>query len=248
MAVETSILIVDDDPLTLSFIARVLQEDGYQVYTARDGAQALRVLEVQAVDLIVSDIMMPRMNGYQLHGRLMENPEWVLIPVVFLSARNLDSDIRYAKEMGVDDYLTKPVEPEDLLAAVRGRLLRAQMQRSVRGTPGPASAKSNGDWSIGRLRINKEQYRVWLDGTPIRLSLTEFKLLSCLARRSHQVVPLQELIKSTHGLDASYTEASALLRPLVRSIRRKLGYPAGDMGCIQSVRGIGYQLEPPRYG
>jgi DNA-binding response OmpR family regulator len=199
------------------------------------------------VDLIVTDVMMPRMNGYQFHSRLIEKPEWVMIPVIFLTARDLDSDIRYAKEMGVDDYLTKPVEPEDLLAAVRGRLLRAKMRKQAQPQNQATTGSSNGDLRLGRLRINPKQYRVWLDEEQIRLSLTEFKLLSCLAQRSHQAVPLEELIRSTHGLETNYTEASALLRPLIRSLRRKLGYRAGEMGCISSVRGIGYQLVPPNH-
>ena len=89
---------------------------------------------------------------------------------------------------------------------------------------------------------------IWLDGKPVTLSLKEFKLLACLARHQDRVVPLQELIKNTHGLDTDHVEASALLRPLIRSVRRKLGYPAGDMGCIKSVRGVGYQLDPQRTG
>jgi DNA-binding response OmpR family regulator len=247
MEAASTVLVVDDDPVSLSYVVRVLNDCGLDTLTAHDGTDALCVLESEHVDLIITDVMMPQMNGYQLHSRLLEKPEWVMIPVVFLTVRSMNSDVRYAKEMGVDAYLTKPVDPDDLKATVRGRLLRARMQQEARLRRNTAPVRRNGDWSVGRLRINSQQYRVWLGDEPVKLSLTEFKLLACLARRSPQAVPLEELVKSTHGLETDYQEASALIRPMVRSVRRKLGYPAGDMGCITSVRGVGYQLVAPSH-
>jgi DNA-binding response OmpR family regulator len=251
-----TILVVDDELQLLDLIGRALQRAGYCVLTARDGLDALDILEVQAVDLIIADIVMPRMNGYQLHERLVQHPRWVSIPLLFLSARAQDSDIRYGKELGVDDYLTKPFNIQDLLAAVRGRLRRAQQlagapailtpfpsptRGGVRGEVGEGAAST----ARGCLRIDAGQYRVWLNGRPVKLSTREFRLLECLARRSDQVIPLEELIQVTHGLQARYDEASNLLRPLVRSLRRKLGYQAGELGCIESVRGVGYQFIDP---
>jgi DNA-binding response OmpR family regulator len=247
MEAASTVLVVDDDPVTLGYVVRVLRGSGLDTLTARDGTEALCVLESEHVDLIITDVMMPHMNGYQLHSRLLEKPEWVMIPVVFLTVRSMDSDVRYAKEMGVDAYLTKPVDPDDLRATVRGRLLRARKQQEARRRRNSGPAHRNGDWSVGPLRINPQQYRVWLDEEPVRLSLTEFKLLACLARRSPQAVPLEELVRSTHGLETDYQEASSLIRPMIRSVRRKLGYPAGDMGCIASVRGVGYQLVAPNH-
>jgi DNA-binding response OmpR family regulator len=248
MTENASILIVDDDPVILKYIVKILEFERYQVLTARDGVEALDVLQFQPIDLIVTDIMMPRLNGYQLHECVIQNPKWVSIPVIFLSARCMDSDIRYGKEMGVDDYLTKPIEPEDLLAAVRGRLRRAQQLQTSSDQVVSPSSRHNGASALGGLRIDSDQYRVWLDDEPIKLSLKEFKLLERLAHQPDRVVPLEELVQTTHGLRTDYTEASALLRPLVRSVRRKLGYPAGEMGPIESVRGVGYQLVPGENG
>lgn len=243
---NASILLVDDDPVTLKYLAKTLALGRYQVLTAHDGVEALEVLQSEPVDLIITDIMMPRMNGYQLHECVVQDPQWVAIPIIFLSARSLDSDIRYGKEMGVDDYLTKPIEPEDLLAAVRGRLRRVQLLQTSSTQSAPPSPRRNGASPLGRLRIDSDQYRVWLDDKLIKLSLKEFRLLECLAHQPAKVIPLQELIQSTHGLSTDHVEASSLLRPLVRSVRRKLGYPAGEMGPIESVRGVGYQLIPNR--
>lgn len=245
MNTSASILIVDDELYITEFIKRALGAEGYQVLTAHDGLQALETLESQPVDLILADIAMPRMNGYQLHEQVVGNPDWVNIPFVFLTARAQDSDIRYGKELGVDDYLTKPFDLEDLLAAVRGRLKRAQQLAGSYAQRPPEPKKRSRLVAVGELRIDPGQHRVWLNGEPVKLSAREFRLLECLARRPGEVVPLQELIKATHQLDSNHSEASGLLRPLIRSLRRKLGYPAGDLGCIQSVRGVGYQLIPP---
>jgi DNA-binding response OmpR family regulator len=241
-----SILVVDDQPEILENLALVLEAEGYQALMASDGVEALELLQSQHVDLVLADIAMPRMNGYQLFERMRENPQWVAIPVLFLTARALDSDIRYGKQLGVDDYLIKPIEPEDLLAAVNGRLRRAeQLAKLVHHTDPAVTAKTQAV-TLGRLRIDPAQHRVWLDGAPIKLSAREFTLLQCLALKANHVVSPQELIRATHQLEIDSIEAGTLLRPLIRSLRRKLGYSVSDPGCIENVRGVGYRLVSPK--
>ena len=126
MKTNISILVVDDEPNFLDNIRLALEAEGYRVLSAGNGVEALAVLHSQPVNLILSDIAMPDMNGYQLYERVRERPQWLTIPFVFLTARKLDSDIRYGKELGVDGYLTKPIRAADLLAVVRGKLRRAQ--------------------------------------------------------------------------------------------------------------------------
>jgi CheY-like chemotaxis protein len=121
-----SILVVDDQPTLLENVEFMLAAAGYQVLTACDGIEALDLLQTQAADLILADIAMPRLDGYQLYERVRQNPDWVAIPFMFLTARTLDSDIRHGKELGVDEYLTKPIQPEDLLTAVQDKLRGAQ--------------------------------------------------------------------------------------------------------------------------
>jgi DNA-binding response OmpR family regulator len=188
---------------------------------------------------------MPRMNGYQLYARIIDNPSWAAIPFVFLTARSLDSDIRYGKELGVDDYLTKPFRVEDLIATVRGGLRRARRLAEVLSVAASPSGLPSEEVSVGQLHIDQMGHRVWMEGQPIRLSAREFTLLASLASRRSQVVSLRELVQATHGLVTDDEDAGSLLRPLVRSVRRKLGWKAGERGLIESVRGVGYQLVVP---
>jgi DNA-binding response OmpR family regulator len=159
----------------------------------------------------------------------------------------LDSDIRFGKELGVDDYITKPFEPEDLLVAVRGRLRRTRLRAkaAARQLPHDESKEGPEAFIYRDLCIDLKHHRVSVQDCPVRLSSREFKLLAHLVRRENQVVTLQELVQTTHGLQTDHAEAGTLLRPLIRSLRRKLGYPAGQMGCIENLRGVGYQFVPP---
>jgi DNA-binding response OmpR family regulator len=245
---ETSILLVDDQPEILENLSMAVEAAGYQVLTANDGYEALTILQDQPVSLILADIAMPKMNGYQLYERIRENPQWVMIPFLFLTARALDSDIRYGKELGVDDYLTKPIDVEDLLAAVQGKLRRVEQLVAANwagDSGGSRPSQPESPLTIGRVKINVDQYQVWLDEQPVSLSVREFKLLAYLAQRVEQVVTVQELIQVTHQLVTDHIEAGALLRPLIRSLRRKLSYDVGEMGCIENVRGVGYRLVTP---
>ena len=123
------ILLVEDHPPLRAAIQRILEKEGYLVHGAGDGLEALQAMEQAGPDLILADIMMPRMDGYALYDAVRERPEWVPIPFIFLTARAEREDVLRGKEIGAEDYLTKPLDPRDLVAAVRGRLRRARAIR-----------------------------------------------------------------------------------------------------------------------
>ena len=126
---EARILVVDDDSGIRSGIRDLLSLQDFIVVIASNGLEALDLLADQTPDLILADIIMPKMDGYQLYQRVRQNPEWLQIPFIFLSVKGDEEDIRFGKELGVDDYLMKPINPEDLISAVVDCLQRyRQMQ------------------------------------------------------------------------------------------------------------------------
>jgi DNA-binding response OmpR family regulator len=245
MNTTASILVIDDEPDLLASITLALEAEAYQALTAGNGLEALEILQKQPVNLILADIAMPDMNGYQLYERVRARPEWVTIPFVFLTARAMDSDIRYGKELGVDDYLTKPIRAADLLAVVRGKLRRAQQLAGVNGQRQTTTATEERFLTMARLRLDATQHRVWVDDQELKLSAKEFVLLEYLAQQAGGVVSPPELVQVTHSLTTDPVEAGALLRPLILSLRRKLGLPDGEIGSIENVRGVGYRLVVP---
>jgi two-component system sensor histidine kinase/response regulator len=122
---RANILVVEDNEVMLDGIRDILEMADYQVITALDGNEALVLMERTPADLIVSDIMMPRMNGYELFSAVRANPHWITIPFIFLTAKDQSIDIRLGKQLGADDYLTKPFEPDDLLVVVEAKLERS---------------------------------------------------------------------------------------------------------------------------
>lgn len=126
MTFQSCILLVDDHPDLLYNLSLPLEIAGYQTLTAHNGLEALDILQTQKIDLILSDIVMPDMDGYELYHQVRENSAWINIPFLFLTGCLLDSEIRYGKELGVDDYLIKPIKTNHLLSVVRGKLKRQQ--------------------------------------------------------------------------------------------------------------------------
>ncbi len=241
MNAPARILVVDDQVEHLNAVEMLLTGFGYQVVLCASGAEALARLESEPVDLILADVAMPQLNGYQLLEAVRRQPRWAHIPFVFLTARALDSDVRYGKALGADDYLTKPVQPEDLLAVVKGKLRRHDQLLEAAAMAAPAVAPE--EIRVGRIRVDTGHHRAWLDDESLILSVKEFALLAELARRAGEVLPATALVLVTHGLrtdDAD--EARELIRPLIRSLRHKLGDATDEPGAIETVRGLGYRM------
>ncbi|MFQ3663538.1 MAG: response regulator transcription factor [Chloroflexaceae bacterium] len=241
MSAPARILVVDDQVDHLNAVEMLLTGCGYQVALCTSGAQALACLESEPVDLILADVAMPQLNGYQLLEAVRRQPRWAHIPFVFLTARALDSDVRYGKALGADDYLTKPVQPEDLLAVIEGKLRRHD--QLVQATAMAATAGAAGEIRVGPIRIDTGHHRAWLEAEPLVLSVKEFALLAELAGRAGEVLPATALVLVTHGLRTDDAEeARELIRPLIRSLRHKLGAVADGPGAIETVRGLGYRM------
>lgn len=242
------ILVVDDDVEMLALLERVLSDNGYRPFMARDGTEALELLETRQIDLILSDVAMPGLNGYQLCQRVKSSPQpgWALIPFIFISARTLASDIRYGKSLGADDYLTKPFAIEDLLAVIKGKLHVAQRLQIALNPPPSEKPAAVITVTIRdrQLRLDSARQQAWLDGEKLPLTMKEMRLLAYLARRPDRVVSDVELVKATHGLDRVSKQQARRksVRSIVSYLRRKLADHLDGAACIQTVRGRGYML------
>ncbi len=245
------VLIVDDDAESLKFLEYALSRNGYEPIAARDGEEAIEALSKNRVDIVVSDIAMPRLNGYQLYQRIrekgLEDVHYAFIPVIFLTARGMDSDIRYAKSLGVNDCLIKPIPVKDLLAAVQGGVESSQV--ILRALEHQAAHNKCIRFNINgyEIRIDFTQNRVWCDNEELALTNREVLVLRRLAQTPGKVVTIIELVNVTHGLETDNIEAGVIVRPLIRDIRNKLksavGIKDGSL-FLQNVRGRGYMLTP----
>jgi len=246
---KTNILVVDDEASMRSLLRLILTQNGYEAVVVKDGLEALVVLEERQIDLIISDLAMPGMNGYQLflevRQRGRQDVYFALLPFVFLTARGMDSDIRYGKSLGVDDYLVKPIPECDLLAVIEGKLrARKTAMESLLADQPAADVPVEELISTVKGRrfvVNYAQHRLWIDDDEVVTSARAVFLIEDLARRPNRVISVSELVKTTHELETDEVEGGNLLRPLVRRIRSELK-KYGLEDCIQNVRGRGYML------
>ncbi len=226
MIKKTTILVVDDEPPIVRLVQMKLEADGMHVRTAHTGQDALTVLDDEPVDLIVLDITMPGMDGFEMlrHVRATSN-----VPVILLTARTLDADKVRGLMSGADDYITKPFNPDELAARIAAVLRRTSGQRL-----GAVDELRYGD-----VRIDLEQRRVMRGDAEIHFSRTEWGLLTELASNPGKVLLHRELLTRIWG--SEFRDESQYLRTWVSRLRGKLG----DEVQITTFPGLGYRLEPP---
>ena len=224
------ILVVDDDPQVGRLVTLILEEDGFEVLHASSGEEALKVVAEHDPELVVLDIVLPGLDGYEVLRRVRANAN---VPVMFLSARDAEDERVRGLESGADDYLTKPFNSDELAARVRAILRRAR-----RGAP------SAGIVRFGTIELDLERRLMRDRGAVVVLSRTEWMLLEHLVRNAGKVVLSTELLEQLWG--PAYRNDFSYLRVWISRLRRKLGAPRGRKGPISTVTGVGYRmtLEP----
>ncbi len=221
------VLVVDDEPDILGLVAFHLVKAGYRVATAGSGDEALRAARDERPTLIVLDLMLPGMSGFDVLERLRADESTREIAVLMLTARKEEPDRIRGLSLGADDYLTKPFSPQELVLRV-GAILR---RLSAGGTV------SSDVVAVGPIRIDRGAHRVTLDGHAVELTPTEFKLLLTLAERRGRVQGRSHLLETVW--EAAPDIQTRTVDMHVQRLRSKLG-PAGDL--IETVRGFGYRL------
>jgi two-component system KDP operon response regulator KdpE len=223
-------MVVDDEPPIVRLVRAKLQADGYAVVTAARGEEALKLLEDERPDLIVLDLMMPGMDGFETLRHIREQGQ---TPVIMLTARSGDADKLRGLQGGADDYVTKPFNPDELSARI-GAVLR----RSA----GAAPAGGRSVLRYDELEIDLERRRVTRGGEEIRLSRTEWELLAQLAGNAGRVMLHAELLSRIWGPE--FRDEAHYLRTWVSRLRAKLE-PDGAAELITTFPGLGYRMEAP---
>ncbi|WP_153025372.1 response regulator transcription factor [Glycomyces albidus] len=224
---DPRVLVVDDDPALAEVVARYLRRDGFDVDYAADGATGLHKALSTLPDLVVLDLMMPGMDGFEVCRRLRET---TAIPVVMLTARGEENDRIAGLDLGADDYVTKPFSPRELAARVRAVLRRASAE------PAPPAVLSGGGVEIDTLA-----HRVRRRGEPLTLTAKEYDLLVCFLTNPGRAFRREELLETVWGW--SIGDASTVTVH-VRRLREKVEDDPSAPRHLTTVRGVGYRWEP----
>lgn len=225
-----SIMVVEDERDLAEMLQFQLEKAGYGVLSVADGRSALAKIEKSPPDLVLLDLMIPEISGTEVATRLRSNPKTASIPIIMLTAKSDEVDVLVGLTVGADDYITKPFSMKVLLARIE-----AVLRRSAAAAGGAGSS----DLRLGPIAISQETHEVTVDGEPVRLTLTEFRILAALAAAQGRVLSRHVLMSKAMGPGVTVTERTIDVH--VTAIRRKLG----DHGnLIRTVRGVGYRATP----
>ncbi|MCT2537145.1 VanR-FM family response regulator transcription factor [Aquibacillus koreensis] len=225
---DISILIADDEEEIADLIAIHLEKEGYNVIKVSDGQEAVRVVETQVFDLLILDIMMPKMDGYEVTRLIREQHN---MPIIFLSAKTSDFDKVQGLVIGADDYMTKPFTPIELVARVN-----AQLRRFTTLNQTKTQNKSN--LEFGGLVISPDQHAVTLYGENIVLTPKEFDILYLLASHPKKVYSVENIFQQVWG--DTYFEGRNTVMVHIRKLRKKLKEDKQKNKLIKTVWGVGY--------
>ena len=223
------ILAVDDDLVVLKFLRANLQAEGYDVLTALDGAEALQVIEKESPDLIILDIMMPEMDGFEVCYRLRE---WSQVPIIMLSARDDEEDKVKSLDLGADDYLTKPFGVKEFLARIRSVLRRVEATEAI----SPQVTFISGD-----LKVSFAERKVTIADREVKLTPTEYCLLKEFVLNAEKVLTHAYLLNKAWG--SEYREEHEYLHVFANRLRRKLEPDPSNPRYIITVPGVGYRFK-----
>ncbi len=223
---KNRILLVDDDPTLLDLLSQYLVDAGYLVFVAPNGAAGLKLAYSERPDLVLLDVMLPGMDGWEICARLREMTD---VPIVMLTAKSGEADKLRGFRLGVDDYVTKPFSFAELVARVQAVLTRTN-----------ASDQGSGYAVYGDIKLDMKKYQAAVDGEVVELTPTEFRLLEALVRRRGKVATEAELVQEVWG---DYRrEDTTVVRRYILMLRKKIERDPANPSRLLTVRGFGYRL------
>lgn len=220
------ILLIDDDQTLLHLLGEFLKDDSFEVISALSGSTGLRLAYEQRPDLILLDVMLPGMDGWEVCARLREMSD---VPIIMLTAKTTEADKLRGFRLGVDDYVTKPFSFAELVARIQAVLSRSK-----------AAGASTGYIVHGEVTLDTEKYQAYFKGNQLELTPTEYRLLEALVRRKGKVASEAELVQEVWGQYRS--EDTALVRRYILMLRKKLESDPSNPQNVLTVRGFGYRL------
>jgi two-component system response regulator VicR len=223
-----TILVVDDEKTIVDILSFNLKKEGYDVLTAYDGERALSMFKGAALDLILLDVMLPRLNGFEVCSAIRETDGRT--PIIMLTAREEETDKVLGLELGADDYITKPFSIREVLARVK-----ANIRRTLQAAP-PEEVKSEG------IVIDLERFDVYIDGRSADLTQREFELFRFLSTQPGRVYSREELLREVWQYD--YLGDLRAVDVAVRRLREKIEHDSAKPEHIMTKRGVGYYYEP----
>jgi phosphate regulon transcriptional regulator PhoB len=235
--IRHKILVVEDEADIRELLRYSLTQEGYAVEEAADGAEALDRIERRAPDLVLLDLMLPRMSGLELCRRLRANSETAQMPVIVVTAKSAEVDRILGLEMGADDYVVKPFSPREVVARVKALLRRASAA---------IEPHSTGLYEKGRLRIDFGTYEVFVDGVKHDLALREFELLRFFVQHPLRVYSREQLLDLVWGRDTFVEPRTVDVH--VRRLRQQIERDDANPELILTVRSVGYRFTPDALG
>ena len=227
-----NVLVCDDDREIVEAIEIYLSQEGYKVLKAYDGEEALKVLDREKVDLLIIDVMMPKLDGIRATLKIREKKN---MPIIILSAKSEDADKILGLNVGADDYMTKPFNPLELTARVKSQLRRYTQL-------GSTIDKSNqAVYAVGGLSIDDEQKEVTVDGDPVRLTPIEYNILLLLVKNQGKVFSIDQIYESIWNEDAIGVDNTVAVH--IRHIREKIEINPKEPRYLKVVWGVGYKIE-----
>jgi two-component system, OmpR family, response regulator RegX3 len=232
MTSESTVLVVEDEDSFVEALTIGLRREGFRVQVARDGSAALEMFDAVAPDLVLLDVMLPRVSGIDVCRQLRRRSQ---VPIIMVTAKGAEIDTVVGLEVGADDYVTKPYRLRELVARMRAVLRRAPSERPV---------PSNGALEVGDVMLDPERHEVRIRGDQVQLPLKEFELLEILLDNAGRVLTRETLIDRVWGTD--YVGDTKTLDVHVKRLRSKVEDDPANPTRIVTIRGLGYKYDVPR--
>jgi two-component system KDP operon response regulator KdpE len=230
MTSKAKILVIEDEEEITRLLEFRFQQEGYDVLAAKNGVDGLRILQQEHPDLVMLDVMMPRMNGWETCKRIRQYSD---VPIIMLTALGQEADKVRGLELGADDFVTKPFSLAELVARVRAALRRGKQPPATNGTVRIDE----------RLAVDRARQQVIVEGQKIELSPTEFRVLDCFLGNAGRVLTHQSLMTQVWGWE--YLDETDYLKVYIHHLRKKIEEDPGKPCYIVTERGLGYRFQVP---